>query len=65
LFLPGNSNKAPTEGTVIGVGYKVTEVKLDDRVLFEGHTLHEGQLVVLEGEKLFLLRETEILGVLE
>ncbi len=71
LFIPDSAKEKPQEGEVVAVGKgKVLEngsrldpdVKAGDRVLFGKYS---GTEVKLDGEELLILREDEILGVIE
>ena len=72
LFLPENSNKEkPVEGTVLAVGNgrvgddgKVPPltVKVGDKVVFGKYS---GTEIKVDGEDRLILREDDILGVLE
>jgi len=72
LFLPENSTKEkPVEGTVLAVGNgrvgddgKITPltVKVGDKVVFGKYS---GTEIKVDGEDRLILREDDILGVLE
>jgi chaperonin GroES len=71
LYIPDTAKEKPVEGTVIAVGNgKVLEdgsvrkldLKEGDRVLFGKYS---GSEVKIDGEEHLILREDEILGVLE
>ena len=71
IFIPETAKEKPQQGEVIAVGKgKVTEegkvlpldVKVGDRVLFGKYA---GTEVKLEGEELLIMREDDILGVVE
>jgi chaperonin GroES len=71
LFIPDTAKEKPVEGTVLAVGNgKVLEdgtvrrldVKEGDRVLFGKYS---GTEVKIDGEEHLILREDDILGVLE
>lgn len=71
LFIPDTAKEKPMEGIVLAVGNgKVLEdgtvrkldVKEGDRVLFGKYS---GNDVKLDGEETLILRENDILGVLE
>jgi chaperonin GroES len=71
IILPDSAQEKPKEGRVIAVGEgklqddgtrsKLT-VKKNDRVLF---TSYAGTEVKIEGEELLIMREDDILGVIE
>ena len=71
IFIPDTAKEKPVEGEVVAIGKgKVREdgtlqkldVKVGDRVLFGKYA---GSDVLLEGEKRLVLREDDILGILE
>lgn len=71
LYIPDTAKEKPIEGTVLAVGngkilddgsVRKLEVKEGDRVLFGNYS---GTEVKLEGEEHLILREDDILGVVE
>jgi len=71
LYIPDTAKEKPVEGTVIAAGNgKVLEdgsvrkldVKEGDRILFGKYS---GNEVKIDGEEHLILREDEVLGVLE
>jgi chaperonin GroES len=71
LYIPDSAKEKPIEGEVIAVGNgKVTdsgdvralEVKAGDRILFGKYS---GTEIKLEGEERLILREDEVLAVIE
>lgn len=71
LYIPDSAKEKPIEGEVIAVGNgKVTdsgdvralEVKAGDRILFGKYS---GTEIKLEGEEHLILREDEVLAVIE
>lgn len=71
LFIPDTAKEKPIEGTVLAVGngriledgtVRKLEVKAGDRVLFGKYS---GTEIKLEGEEHLILREDDILGVVE
>jgi chaperonin GroES len=71
LYIPDTAKEKPIEGTVIAVGngkiledgsVRKLEVKEGDRILFGKYS---GTEVKLEGEEHLILREDDILGVVE
>jgi chaperonin GroES len=71
LYIPDTAKEKPIEGTVVAVGNgKVLEdgsvrkldIKEGDRILFGKYS---GTEVKIEGEEHLILREDDILGVLE
>ena len=71
LFIPDTAKEKPQEGEVIAAGegkYKedgtrqALDVKAGDRVLFGKYS---GSEIKLDGEDLLIMREDEVLGVLD
>jgi chaperonin GroES len=71
LFIPDTAEEKPQEGEVIAAGegkYKedgtrqTLDVKAGDRVLFGKYS---GSEIKLDGEEFLIMREDEILGVIE
>jgi chaperonin GroES len=71
IIIPDTAKEKPQEGEVIAVGegkYKedgtrqTLDVKAGDRVLFGKYS---GSEIKLDGEELLIMREDEILGVIE
>jgi chaperonin GroES len=71
LFIPDTAKEKPIEGTVLAVGsgkvledgtVRKLEVKKGDRVLFGKYS---GTEVKIEGEEHLILREEDILGIIE
>jgi chaperonin GroES len=71
LYIPDTAKEKPQEGEVIAVGegkYKedgtrqTLDVKEGDRVLFGKYS---GSEIKLDGEEFLIMREDEILGVIE
>lgn len=71
IYIPDTAKEKPQEGKVIAVGpgklndngSKVApDVKVGDRVLFSKYA---GTEVKIDGEELLIMREDDILGVLE
>ena len=70
LFIPDTAKEKPQEGEVIAAGegkYKedgtrqALDVKAGDRVLFGKYS---GSEIKLDGEELIIMREDEILGII-
>jgi chaperonin GroES len=70
LFIPDTAKEKPQEGEVIAVGegkYKedgtrqTLDVKAGDRVLFGKYS---GSEIKLDGEEFIIMREDEILGII-
>lgn len=71
IIIPDTAKEKPIEGKVLAVGNgriledgttRKLEVKVGDRVLF---TKYGGNEVTIDGEQLLILREEDILGVVE
>jgi chaperonin GroES len=71
LFIPETAKEKPQEGVVIAAGagkYKedgtrqALDVKEGDRVLFGKYS---GSEIKIDGEELLIMREDEILGIIE
>jgi chaperonin GroES len=71
IIIPDSAKEKPQEGKVIAVGKgKVTEegkvipldVKVGDRILFGKYS---GSEVKIEGEEHLIMREEDILGIIE
>lgn len=71
IYIPDSAKEKPTEGKVIAVGkgkiledgtVKKLDVKPGDRILF---AKYGGTDVTLGGEDYIILREEEILGIVE
>ncbi len=71
LYIPDTAKEKPIEGTVIAAGtgkiledgtVRKLEVKKGDRVLFGKYS---GTEVKIEGEEHLILREEDVLGIIE
>jgi chaperonin GroES len=71
LFIPDSAKEKPVEAIVLAVGngkiledgtVRKLDVKAGDRVLFGKYT---GSDVKIDGEEALILREDDILGILE
>ncbi|HXJ93573.1 MAG TPA: co-chaperone GroES [Terriglobia bacterium] len=71
IIIPDSAKEKPQEGEVIAVGHgKKTDkgevialdVKVGDRILFGKYS---GTEIKLEGEEFLIIREDEVLGVIE
>jgi len=71
IIIPDTAKEKPVEGKVVAVGngkiledgkVRKPEVKKGDRVLFGKYS---GQEVKVDGEELVILREDDIVGVVE
>lgn len=71
ILLPGSAQEKPSQGDVIAVGngqirdngdVRPLDVKVGDKVLFGQYA---GQTVKVDGEELLIMKEADVLGVLE
>jgi len=71
LYIPDTAKEKPAEGEVVAVGpgkpnekgvVRPLEVKKGDRVLFGKYS---GNEIKLDGEEHIILREDEVLGIIE
>jgi chaperonin GroES len=71
LYIPDSAKEKPQEGEVIAAGagkYKengerqALDVKTGDRILFGKYS---GSEIKIDGEELLIMREDEILGIIE
>ena len=71
IIIPDTAKEKPIEGKVLAVGNgriledgttRALDIKVGDRVLF---TKYGGNEVTIDGEQLLILREDDILGVVE
>ena len=71
IIIPDSAEEKPQEGEVVAVGdgkyredgtRQTLDVKAGDRVLFGKYS---GSEIKLDGEELLIMREDEILGVIE
>jgi len=71
LYIPDSAKEKPQEGEVVAVGQGkrlengktvALDVKAGDRILFEKYS---GNEIKVDGEELLIMREDEVLGVLE
>ncbi len=71
VIIPDTAKEKPIEGTVLAVGngkvqedgkVRALDVKVGDRILF---TKYSGSEVKLEGEEHLVIREEDVLGVVE
>lgn len=70
ILLPGSAAEKPQQGEVIAVGngqitengVRTLDVKVGDKVLFGQYA---GQTVKVDGEELLIMKESDVLGVLE
>ena len=71
FIIPDSAQEKPSKGTVVRVGkgrltdagtYIPLEVREQDEVLY---TKHAGQTIKIDGEEYIVLKEDDILGVVE
>ena len=71
IIIPDSAKEKPAEGKVIAVGNGkigddgkrvALEVKADDRILFGKYS---GTEVKIDGEEYLIMREDEVLGIIE
>ena len=71
IVLPGSAAEKPSEGTVLAVGngkvldngdVRAVDVSVGDRVLFGKYS---GNEVKVDGDDLIVMREEDIMGVLD
>ena len=71
IVIPDTATEKPDQGEVVAVGagkkddkgnHMAMDVKVGDRVLFGKYS---GQTVKVEGEELLVMREEDIMGVIE
>ena len=70
ILLPGSAQEKPQQGEIIAVGngqvtdngVRPLDVTVGDKVLFGQYA---GQTVKVDGEELLIMKESDVLGVLE
>ena len=71
ILLPGSAQEKPSQGEVLATGNgqirdngetRALDVKAGDKVLFGQYA---GQTVKVDGEELLIMKESDVLGVLE
>ncbi|MDO4700114.1 MAG: co-chaperone GroES [Moraxella sp.] len=70
ILLPGSAQEKPQQGVIVAVGngqltdngVRPLDVKVGDTVLFGQYA---GQTVKVNGEELLIMKESDVLGVLE
>jgi chaperonin GroES len=71
LYIPDSAKEKPQEGQVVAVGQgkrlengqlAALDVKAGDRILFGKYS---GSEIKIDGEELLIMREDEVLGILE
>jgi chaperonin GroES len=71
IFIPDNAKEKPSQGEVLAVGngkhldngdIRSLDVKVGDRVLFGKYS---GNEVKMDGEELLVMREDDIMGIVE
>jgi len=62
IYLPDTAKEKPQKGKVEAIGSEVKEVKVGDVVLFDKYS---GSKINIEGTEYLILKEEDILGILE
>ena len=62
ILLTEESKEKPTSGTVVGVGRDVTDIAVGQKILYGKYA---GTEVDSDGEKLVIMQDVEILGIIE
>lgn len=62
IYLPDTAKEKPQKGRVEAVGSEVKEVKVGDTILFDKYS---GSKIEIDGTEYLILKEEDILGVLE
>lgn len=71
IIIPDSAKEKPLEGTVLAVGngkvqedgtVRAVDVKVGDRILF---TKYAGSEVKLDGDEHLIIREEDVLGIVE
>lgn len=62
LIIPDSAKKKPHQGVILSVGKEVEDLKKDNIVLFNKYS---GVEIEIEGEKYLVLKDTDILVVLD
>lgn len=62
LLLATGSLEKPQTGEILSIGPEVTEVKPGERVLYSNRA---GAVFKIEGEEVFILKEENIIGILD
>jgi chaperonin GroES len=62
LIIPDSAKEKPHQGVILSVGKEVEDLKKDDIVLFNKYS---GVEIEIEGEKYLVLKDTDILVVLD
>jgi chaperonin GroES len=71
IVIPGSAAEKPDQGEIVAVGkgkilesgeVRALDVKVGDKVLFGKYS---GQAVKVDGEELLVMREEDIMGVVE
>lgn len=62
LIIPDSAKEKPHQGVILSVGKEVEDLKKDNIVLFNKYS---GVEIEIEGEKYLVLKDTDILVVLD
>jgi chaperonin GroES len=71
LHIPENAKEKPLEGTIIaiGTGLKKEDGSLTPLIVKKGDTIlfsqYAGSDIVIDGEELLIMKEVDILGIVE
>ncbi|MBI3803313.1 MAG: co-chaperone GroES [Nitrospirae bacterium] len=62
LYIPDAAKEKPQRGKIEAVGSEVKGVKVGDTILFDKYS---GSKITLENQEFLILKEEDILGILE
>tara|TARA_R110000868_G_scaffold65399_6_gene195659 strand:- start:19415 stop:19684 length:270 start_codon:yes stop_codon:yes gene_type:complete len=62
ILLSAENQKKQCRGVVMSIGPKIEDIKIGDYIMFPEYA---GTIVYSDGEEYLILRETEIMGILE
>jgi len=62
IYVPDTAKEKPQKGKIEAVGSEVKHVKVGDSVLFDKYS---GTKVTLEGSEYLIIKEEDILGIVE
>jgi chaperonin GroES len=62
LYIPDAAKEKPQQGTIEAVGSEVKEVKVGNTILFDKYS---GSKIKLEDQDYLILKEEDILGIIE
>lgn len=68
IIIPDTAKEKPQEGTVVAVGPgkvdEPTTVKVGDKVLYSKYAVNSGSELKLDGKDYLIVRESDLLGIL-